>query len=289
MATLYVVGNGFDLAHGIASKYSDFKKYAWQNANLKFYYLGVLEECYPERDKRSGELMLWSDLERALGNLDFKKAFAIGTEDVELEEEHELRYQAQMEDATGYMLLPMFSTFHELFEAWVNSIDLKSSFFANIPYFDPKGLFLSFNYTETLEAKYNIPRNNILYLHGRRKTKDKLIVGHCNDVDGYNYLPDDPAIYEYQAYRNIADIVNNEQKNVTEIIGKNNDFWQQLSGIDKVVIYGHSLSDVDRPYFRQIANSINPASEWYFSIHYDNERERAEINRKILNMINYYY
>ena len=114
-----------------------------------------------------------------------------------------------------------------------------------------------------------------------------MIVGHCNNIDGDSYLPKDPAIYEYQAYRSIADVVNDERKNVTDIILKNDDFWQQLSNIDKVVIYGHSLSDVDRPYFKQIASNINPASEWYFSIYYQNAQERTEEIRKVLNMINY--
>ncbi len=92
-----------------------------------------------------------------------------------------------------------------------------------------------------LESIYNIPRCNIRYLHGRRNTNDKLIVGHCNNIDGDSYLPKDPAICEYQAYRSIADVVNDERKNVTDIILKNDDFWQQLSNIDKVVIYGHSF------------------------------------------------
>lgn len=287
MATLHIIGNGFDLAHGIASKYSDFKEYAWQHAGNKSYYLGVLENCYPEKDIKSGELMLWSNLEQALGNLDFQQAFSLGTEDIELEEDHELRYQAQMEDATEYMLLPMFNAFHELFEAWVNDIDIESDPLENILYFDPNGLFLSFNYTETLESIYNIPRDNIRYLHGRRNSNDKLIVGHCNDIDGDAYLPDAPAIYEYQAYRSIADVVNDERKNIGDIILKNNDFWQQLINIDKVVVYGHSLSDVDRPYFKQISNNINPASEWYFSIYYQNFQELTEEIDRISNMINY--
>lgn len=86
MTTLHIIGNGFDLAHGIDSKYSDFKKYAWQHARNKSYYLGVLESCYPEKDIESGELMLWSNLEYALGNLNFQEAFALGTEDVEMKD-----------------------------------------------------------------------------------------------------------------------------------------------------------------------------------------------------------
>lgn len=287
MATLHIVGNGFDLAHGIASRYSDFKTYAWKCAGYNGYYLGVLEDCYPQKDIKTGELMLWSDLERALGNLDFQQAFSLGTEDIEPEEDHEFRFQAQMEDASEYMLQNMFAVFHNLFEDWVNHININVEKIRYIPHFDSKGLFLSFNYIETLETLYNIPATNIRYIHGRRCTTDKLIVGHCNNIDGNDYLPENPEIYEYQAYQSIAEVVNKERKNVSDIILENNDFWQQLSNIDKVVVYGHSLSDVDRPYFKQIINSIGPSSEWYFSIYYQTSQEQAEATGNVLNMINY--
>lgn len=286
MATLHIIGNGFDLAHGILSTYMDFEKYAWSHSSHNRYYLEILENCYPQKNKE-GRLILWSDLEYALGNLNFRQAFSLGTEDIEKEEDHEFRYQAQMEDAPEYMLRDMFTIFHKLFEDWVNSINIESDPLTNILHFDSKGLFLSFNYTETLESIYNITRNNIRYLHGRRKSNDKLIVGHCNNIDGKNYLSKNPAIYEYQAYQGIADVVNGERKNVTDIISKNNDFWQQLFNIDKVVVYGHSLSDVDRPYFKQVANSIKQSSEWYFSIYYHNSQECIKEVEKVSNMIKY--
>lgn len=282
MATLHIVGNGFDLAHGIESKYSDFKK-----NTLKPYYMGLLEDCYPEKDVKSGELMLWSDLEKALGNLNFQRAFSLGTEDIKLEEDHESRYNTQMEDAPEYMLRDMYAAFHKMFEDWVNNINIDFEKLENIPYFETQGLFLSFNYTETLETLYNIPRDKIKYIHGRRKSQDKLIVGHCNDVDGSKYLPNDPEYYKYQAYRNMASVVNGEQKDVSEIITGNSDFWLKISNVDKVVVYGHSLSNVDQPYFKKIADSIKPTSEWYFSIHYHNCQERKEKVNKILDMIKY--
>ncbi|NDV63807.1 bacteriophage abortive infection AbiH family protein [Bacteroides sp. 224] len=287
MATLHIVGNSFDLAHGIESKYSDFKTDAWRCASYNGYYLGVLENCYPQKNIKIGELMLWSDLERALGNLDFQQAFSLDTEDIEPEEDHEFRYLAQMEDASEYMLQNMFAVFHKLFEDWVNHINISFEKFECIPYFDSKGLFLSFNYTETLETLCNIPMTNIRYIHGRRGTTDKLIVDHCNNIDRNDYLPENPKIYECQAYQSIADIVNKERKNVSDIIFEGHDFWQQLSNIDKVVVYGHSLSDVDQPYFKQIINSIYSSSEWYFSIYYHDLQERTEATNKVLNMINY--
>lgn len=100
--TLHIVGNGFDLAHGIASSYDDFKNYAWKHGDQ--YQIGLLETCYPDVNPKNGELYLWSDLERALGNPDFQAAFEASTDDIQLEDGHEGRYIAQMEDAPEFSL-----------------------------------------------------------------------------------------------------------------------------------------------------------------------------------------
>lgn len=55
-------------------------------------------------------------------------------------------------------------------------------------------------------------------MHGRGKSNDKLIVDYCNNIDGENYLPKDPAIYEYQAYRGIADVVNGGGERMLQIL-----------------------------------------------------------------------
>lgn len=288
MATLHIIGNGFDLKHNIKSKYIDFKNYAWKHASGTCkYYLGMLEECYPQIDTNKGELELWCNLEYALGKPDIKKFFNISTEDIEMEEGHEVRSQAQMEDASDYTIPSMFKNFHNIFEKWVNQIDINVDSVINLPHFDSCGLFLSFNYTETLENLYNIPRKKINYLHGRRNSSDNLIVGHCNNVDGHSQLSKDPMIYEYQAYDSIAEIVNREQKKITEIITANKNYWASLINIDKIVVYGHSLSEVDRPYFKEIARYVRPEAEWFFSIFYCCCKEKQEAVDKVKNMADY--
>lgn len=57
MATLHIIGNGFDLAHGILLTYKDFEKYAWSHSSHNSYYLEVLENCYPQKNK-DGRLIL---------------------------------------------------------------------------------------------------------------------------------------------------------------------------------------------------------------------------------------
>lgn len=278
--TLHIVGNGFDLRHGIKSSYSDFKDFSWKHCGSNGYYLGVLELSYPQVNA-DGELVLWSDLERALGNPDIEAIQAEATEDVEYEEGHEIRYQPQMEDAAGFLVPGVFITFHWLFDEWVNSIDLSESEpIENLAHLDPHGMFLSFNYTETLELLYHIQRNQINYIHGRRNTDDELIVGHCNDVDGDSQLPKDPMIYDYQAYETIAQLVNEQRKNVSEIISRNQEYWDSLANVDKVVVYGHSLADVDLPYLQEVVGNVRDDAEWYFSIYYrDAVEKQAECER----------
>lgn len=264
--TLHIIGNGFDLAHGIASTYKDCKDYAWKHGDQ--YQIGLLETCYPDMNSKKKELVLWCDLEKALGNLDFQAAFNTTTEDVELEDGHEGRYQAQMEDAPEYALEMMFAAFHKVFDDWVNHIDTDVEPLSNIDNFDENGRFLSFNYTDTLEKVYSIPRERINYIHGRRNSNDEIIVGHCNIVNANSYLSDDPAIYEYQGYENIAQKVNEQRKSVNDIIRNNKDYWKTLNGVNKVVVYGHSLSEVDMAYFHEIVTNVTDDCEWYFSIHY---------------------
>ena len=52
MATLHIIGNGFDIHHGIASLYSDFREYAWEHSGSDGYWLGQLERCYPTKNKK---------------------------------------------------------------------------------------------------------------------------------------------------------------------------------------------------------------------------------------------
>lgn len=58
--SLYVIGNGFDIHHGIASRYSDFKDYVLDNDSKLFEI--VTEYLVVEEN--------WSDLEAAFAYLD---------------------------------------------------------------------------------------------------------------------------------------------------------------------------------------------------------------------------
>ena len=282
--TLHIVGNGFDLAHGIASSYADFKDYAWKHGDQ--YLMGLLETCYPDANPWNGELYLWSDLERALGNLDFQAAFEASTDDIQLEDGHEGRYIAQMEDAPEFLLGMMFDAFHRVFEDWVNDIDNNVDPIPNLSHFGGGDNYLSFNYTDTLEKVYGVPRNRINYIHGRRNSNDEIIVGHHAVVNANDHLSDDPMVYEYQGYDNITNEVNKQRKLTSDIIANNSEYWQSLGQVDKVMVYGHSLTDVDMDYFHEVAKHVKGVCEWHFSIYYYDPISRKKAVEHIVSVIN---
>lgn len=145
---LYIIGNGFDIDHGIKSSYYDFKKYlktsADDNANL---FLNILEKSYTKDDDN-----LWKNLEENIGNLDLNSVI----------EESILNLIPAIE-FTNY-----FSCF---FKKWVNQIDINVEAKAYLQkLFDNQhDLFFTFNYTPTLEKLYNINEQNIKYIHVAKK------------------------------------------------------------------------------------------------------------------------
>ena len=63
---LYLLGNGFDRAHGMPTGYGDFRR--WLLQNNRFDFIHELQSAYPARIK--DDYLLWSQFEKALGEYD---------------------------------------------------------------------------------------------------------------------------------------------------------------------------------------------------------------------------
>lgn len=66
------------------------------------------------------------------------------------------------------------------------------------------------------------------------------------------------------------------RKPVADILKKNENFIKILRGIRTIIILGHSLGDVNMPYFNAIyeANDCAAKIKWYMS-HYNDSEKRA--------------
>ncbi len=180
MRNLIILGNGFDLAHGLQTKYSDFRDYIWNNNR----------EFYEQLIKYIFEDDLWNGFENALGSFD----------DGEIKEMSEAAYLNYDDNYYNYDRaisdeLEFSTKISEYLLEWVKSIDIKTKPAVSRKIINNDNIFINFNYTDTLEKVYDIVNNNILYIHGRALSNERLIIGHHNV---FAYAGKQPLLLTYQ-------------------------------------------------------------------------------------------
>lgn len=170
VTTLYVIGNGFDLAHGVPSSYSKFRDWLGKHSNLR-----KTLETYIKNDA------LWWNLEEALADLDLDTPSMAIPEMLDAFDAYDP--DAQMADyyaAIDMAMLPVDTITNELpkkFRRWIESLKVDSSVKPLSGLVKPGAKYLDFNYTEFAETLYGA--KGVCYIHGSRKNrKAKLILGH---------------------------------------------------------------------------------------------------------------
>ena len=258
--TLYVIGNGFDLAHGIKSSYNDF--YGWLKDNKYDRHIHLLDIFFNKEES------FWKNIEQSLGEYKEEDILSFCSPR-EIDYEHPMRYSAIVEDSPREVFMPIVETFVNLFSEWVNSIEL-SVIGGRRFGLTADSIYLTFNYTETLEAIYCIPESRILHIHGNRndrRGKTDYIFGHNKLRDPLDSWRPSDLIFESQAYEMIINFMNGFVKATNKILEYNGRFFEQLSDINRVVVIGHSLGEIDMPYFEKIKSSVGPNALWQFSWH----------------------
>lgn len=276
MATLHIIGNGFDLAHGLPTSYWDYHQFLLDNGeawfvNMMENYFGNMPSLGNHRQQGN---ILWSDLERALGEYNVDDIYDFLQDGHEEDLDHMTQYVEAIESELQYHFVDIKQQFQETFADWCRSIDVTQAKRKHIPHLDPNGLFLTFNYSDTLERVYGVPEANILHIHGRSsKRNDELIVGHNKKAKltrhyqaGFVDVP--------QCMQTIASTINGLLKDQQGIIQRHARFFNGLNIVDKVVVYGHSMASVDLPYFKAVHNNVSQNARWHFS--YYNYVERLK-------------
>lgn len=176
MNKLFIIGNGFDIAHCLKTSYDDFRKHLISDTKIEMDRLVIPESTqipdggieYNEIDILSMLFFLiseaesnaekWNNIEASLANLNFDEAFDYGSEVLDKDGDLDLwKTSFNNEDIASNLLIPTL-TIQDLFSEWVKTIDIhcakaKKDFLKLI---DQQDLFLTFNYTNTLEEIYNI-------------------------------------------------------------------------------------------------------------------------------------
>jgi hypothetical protein len=267
--TLYIIGNGFDLASDIASSYSDF--YQWLKGTNKDSLINM--SCIFWGQSQN----LWSDLEMALGEYDEQHILEFCSPNEEFDYDHPTRSMAAIEDGPDWIFLPIMNELIEAFNDWVDSINISIANPINNFPFPKESTYLTFNYTETLESVYSIPQSNVLHIHGSRLLGRPYVMGHNNFRDPNNEWADDYGMFYIQDTKSkIIEWMNTLLKDTTKVIHNNQNFFQSLSNIEQVIVYGHSLNEVDWPYMKEIVNNIGLDKQWRISQHSNEDSKRID-------------
>ncbi|WP_183580366.1 bacteriophage abortive infection AbiH family protein [Mucilaginibacter sp. X5P1] len=273
MKKLYIIGNGFDIYHGMKTTYADFHQYLSQyNVDLEI----KLENYF---NFKTDPNYLWTDFENDLSSFDYRSLFNDSNNIDVLSDSFKLSECYGLEDDINEQTEELIQNIKDDFHSWIEGIEYPLSGNTNTIYFDPDAIFLNFNYTDTLEELYNIPKNNILYIHNNANDlSGELIFGHSQNAES------DPEMDEFDAEGNsnrtmFTDSENASrtpfyafQKNTTEIIDQHRQFFESLGSITQILVLGHSLGKVDWPYFIAVAKNI-PQANWLISYHSEFERE----------------
>lgn len=261
---LYIIGNGFDLHHGIRSRYSDFKAFLKQEDEGLFdlvrEYLPVVEDSdYPNND--------WSNFEAALVDIDIdymvdnNSVFlpSCADEDWSDSGHHDFQYEI------GRIVDSLSATLRSQFAKWVRTIEIPDTLSApnRLSTLEIDGLYLSFNYTSTLASVYSVPVTNTLHIHGEAAMNNTdLVLGHAWKPSEIRSLNDHPGVENQdirltEAYDILDEYFSKTFKPSEKIIQDNKAFFTSLRSIEEIFVLGHSLSDVDRSYFEAVAMAIN--------------------------------
>lgn len=259
--TLYVIGNGFDVAHGIKSRYSDFRHFEVSRNNVRF--VNLMDIFF------STETDFWSDIETALGQYDEDSIINFCNPEEEFDIDHPTRSEAAYADSPDYIFQPLLTDLKNDFREWVDNIDISGV--EKIMTLNKDAKYLTFNYTDTLESVYGIHQLNILHIHGSRGTGDEYIVGHSNYRNEDKAYDDDDIYFKQETRAKIIGWMNKEYKDSESIVSHNEDFFSSLSSVKQVIVLGHSLNEVDLPYFRRIVQETGSDILWKFSFYGDED------------------
>lgn len=270
MTTLYVLGNGFDLWHGLPTGYDQFYVFGKD-------ILDGIEEYYSFDVAQKGP---WSDFENSLGRFDWRSFYeAHDNTDVSAEDFRKGEVYAFEDDLTEQADSHV-TLLRERFHEWIGQIDFSVA--TKKIDFGDDDRFFTFNYTSTLQSIYGIQDERVFHIHGRSDTFDDLVFGHGESREEEAELDEngdsnrtmfsdaeDAAKYPFYAFR----------KPVDEVLKKNGHRFESQRDVSNVVVIGHSLNEIDLPYFRRLSDCAKGA-RWRISYY-----KRAEKKHHIQQLV----
>ncbi len=271
---LYIVGNGFDLHHRIASSYcSSFRPFVREH-NRQVYDV-AMKHIFQEDQN------LWQCFEGQLASLDVDQLLDEHSNLLQSYDAADWRDSGHHDNnyEIDHVLEALSAGLHSAFCQWIRSVKVPSREQAcgQLLNICSESRFLSFNYTNTLERVYGVHQDEILYIHGRAESgpnsSNQIIIGHRGGKHSFSgdvsFDAADTRIVEGNV--SIDNYFTETSKPVNQIIQRESLFFNGLSEISEIVVLGHSFGEVDLPYFKQIARKCRPDANWSASVYSDKD------------------
>ncbi|MBY6034999.1 bacteriophage abortive infection AbiH family protein [Marinobacter daepoensis] len=249
MTTLVIIGNGFDIQNGLPTSYRDFHNLYSSELNSSLEYF---PNFYNDQE--------WSCFEENLAVFDednFRENSAWEPSMDEMVESS--KYAYGFNDEIDQKVGDLVDSIHTSFNAWVKSIDVNNA--SRFMKFPEDCTFISFNYTPTLQQVYRIPDEKVLHIHGR--VGGYIIFGHgSGDGNKEHSLPfDENEPWFDDAHHSLASVTDKLYKPVSEILDDNRSTLENYGDVSKVIVIGHSINEIDIPYFKLVLDSY-PNAKW---------------------------
>jgi hypothetical protein len=277
--TLYIIGNGFDLYHELQTRCCHFHRFVKENHKKLDFELEKYFEIKIKKDKNleigCNEKYLWTKFEEDLGTFNWKVFYDDNCNIDSNDENFKPSLVSCLEDDIDERTENLLKSIREAFESWLECIDF--DFVQKKLSLKKDSYFLSFNYTLLLQQYYKIHPENILHIHGNiEDNRGSIIFGHnltmekepeLDENGNSNRTPfsdsEAKAKYPFHAL----------SKPVIEIIEDNKSYFEDLCTANKIIVLGHSLNEIDLPYFEEI-HRITDNANWEVS--YFDEAEKLK-------------
>jgi len=289
---LYIIGNGFDQHHDIQCSFLNFMEWIKKNDAVLFF---KLTQVY----NNAWEHNWWSDFESNLAQLDInyyasRKGNLYDPEYIK---------EGSIEEKTEFASRKVIEEFDRIkgslrndFQKWLSEAYGNCKKDKKIQFPNEDSIFLTFNYTKTLEEIYKIDIKQVYHIHGTIDDKESMIVGHGLGIEELNDVLESlkPRIGEVWSEKlnrmtrfqfvtpehiELATVSSLEsimslKKDVEGCIEKNKRFFNEILDVERIYVYGFSFSSIDMPYLEKIIRRTKPETHWVISWYSQDDKRR---------------
>ena len=302
LANFNIIGNGFDLYHGMPTSYYYFACYLLAKnediyddwAEMYGFSRGIIHRPFEDLERKIDDKGYWSNFEKSLGYISSEWVENSLLDDLDLENPEAVDLPIERPNHVAEI--------KQMLNDWIReTVDTDHNFEVVNQLIGAKKLdisasdaFLSFNYTHTLEKLYHA--HNVLHIHGENTLDSEdceLVIGHGNDSeikkmqetieDLEQYYYEQPSRNRIQEYQFEIDILEDLRKPVETCLKRLKAFLAKLPEPEAIYVYGFSLGDVDVPYIKFIRAKW-PNCRWKFSYYSDSDKITIDKTAEFLGL-----